>query len=125
MKYFKHGDQVMDTDINAIINAINAAEVQSQFSSYTFGCKDAFIAGTVFFGIHNHRWLIYRSTGEVRTLDFVAETETTPQVGNITVLPDCNDTFCLFDLHTVEWLKYGDVYEVEGSEFALEVEVDA
>lgn len=125
MKYFKHGDQVMDTDLNAIVDAINAAETQSQFASYVFGCKDAWIAGTVFFGIHNCRWLIYRSTGEVRTLDFRAEEEGIPQQGSMTVLPDCNDEFCLFDLHTVEWLHYGDVYEVEGSEFALEVDFDA
>lgn len=123
MKYFKHGDQIFDTDLNAMVAVINAAEAQANFSSYTFGCKDAFIAGTVFFGIHNCRWLVYRSTGEVRSLDYNGTVD--PEVGHRTELPDCNDEFCLFDLHTVEWLHYGDVYEVEGSEFALEVDLDA
>lgn len=123
MKYWKHGDQVLVADLNKIVDTINAAEIQTQMSGYVFGCLDAYVAGTVFFGIHTNRWLVYRSTGEIRTLDYNGAVE--PPVGNRTELPDCNELYCMFDLHTVEWLKYGDVYEVEGSEFALEVDVDA
>lgn len=123
MKYFKHGDRVTATDLNAMVDAINAVEVQTAgFNSYAFGSRDAVVAGTVFYGVHQRRWLVYRSTGEVRTFGY---NPATPEIGNTIVLPDCNEEFCMFDLHTVGWLKYGDLYEVEGSEYAMETDTNA
>ena len=116
MKYFKHGDTVTAAALNAIVDTINDVEAQSQLSSYVFGGRDAVAAGTIFYGIHQRRWLAYKSTGEIRD---------TANPLNIMELPDCNDAFCMFDLHTVPWLKYGDLYAVEGSEFALETDTDA
>lgn len=123
MKYFVHGDKVCDEDLNQIVDAINDAQTQFQMSSYVFGCLDAYVAGTVFQGLHTNRWLIYRSTGEIRSMDYIVGSE--PMIGHMTVLPDCDEMYCVFDLHTVEWLKYGDPYLMEGSEFALEVAIDA
>ena len=123
MKYFVHGDKVCDEDLNQIVDAINNAQTDFQMSSYVFGCLDAYVAGTIFQGIHTNRWFVYRSTGELRSMDYVVDSD--PMIGHMTVLPDCNDLYCIFDLHTVEWLKYGDVYLMEGSEFGLEVAIDA
>jgi len=128
MKYFKHGDRVTATDLNAIVTAINAVETQTTgFSSYSFGGRDAVVAGTIFYGVHQRRWLAYRSTGEVRSMDYVpgATEDDEPISGHRVELPDCNEEFCMFDLHTVGWLKYGHTYAVEGSEYALETDTNA
>jgi len=127
MRYFKQGETITHTDLNGMVNAINALDVAtSGFSSYSFGCRDAVWPGTEFYGIHQRRWLIYRSTGEVHSMDYVpGPDEDTPLSGHRVELPDCNEEFCMFDLHTVGWLKYGDWYTVEGSEFALETDTDA
>lgn len=119
MSYFSHGDTITTANLNALVNAINSIETQTGFNTYVLGGRDALIAGTVFHGVHTRRWLIYRSTGEIRDFDDPTNEE------KITVLPDCNAPFCVFDTHTIPWLKYGMMYEIEGTEFALETDVNA
>jgi len=127
MKYFKHGDSVTHTDLNTLVTAINNLETEQGLNSYAFGSKDAALAGVIFYGVHRRRWIVYRSTGEIRSLDYIINPsdEDNPLAGYRTELPDCNEEFCMFDTHTVGWLKYGDMYAVEGSEFALETDTDA
>jgi len=119
MKYFSHCDVVTAARLNEIVNAINAAETQTGFSSYIIGGRNAVIPGVQYFGHHRKRWLMYRSVGEIYDVNGTPDLETNTQ------LSDCDEDICVFDLHTVPWLKYGDIYVVEGSEFALESDTDA
>lgn len=82
-------------------------------SSVARGAVESAGSGSAFGLIHQHRWLLYNSTGELidprGVYDAVAlgDAEEAGQIGQL-------------DLDTVEWLAVGMFYRVTGCAFAFE-----
>lgn len=65
--------------------------------------------------LHKYQWLYFQSDGEIVDL---SETE------DPTSLSESDDALTFFDLDSVPWLSYGQVYRVVGCTWACEYEAN-
>lgn len=63
--------------------------------------------------IHSQQYLVYKSTG--RIVDITGT--------NDDISLDDGDTYNSYDLDTIDWLAYGDLYRVVGCSVCMEDEV--
>ena len=69
-------------------------------------------SGNEYYFFHQNRWLHYLSTGQIKSIDGTQQATLSP-VG---------DTFTAFDLQSLSWLAYGQMYKVVGCAMASEEE---
>lgn len=62
--------------------------------------------------LHRYRWLHYLGDGEISSMDGT----------NTNNLADTAGAVKVFDMTTVDWLAYGELYKVSGLTFACEVQ---
>jgi hypothetical protein len=115
-KRWSHGDTVAAADVQKYsdgLNAINAA-IPKEKISWGVGYSNMEDAQR-FYIVHRRRWLIYKSTGEIR---HPTDPVTYPAVS----LSDTGGV-CAVDVdQEVEWLVPGALYEVRGCSVAYEDE---
>lgn len=101
---------------------VTSAEMQKYSNSI---CAIAAIAGSAklqwaviagqseatFTVIHKARWLFFQSTGEIVDPSGVGESVSISEV---------DGTFTRYDLDTVDWLAYGQLYQVTGVSWCME-----
>lgn len=110
MKTFAHGDSVTAANLNAIDTTLDDAYARIGDVAYQALAPGADDDNNTFFFIHRYRYLYFKSTGEIASLDGT----------NTAGLSEKNDTFTALDLDGLNWLSYGQAYVVTGCEMACE-----
>ena len=111
-RQWAHGDgnaasyfNAYSTELTALRAAIGDAEivpcVPNQYGS-----------GNVYWFVHRNRWLHFKSTGQIKNAGATQQATLSP----------VNDTYTSFDLQSLSWLAYGDLYQVVGCQMASEEE---
>ena len=110
MKIWQHGDTLPAADLNALSAGLNTARGQSGDAPLNVATSGAYGPGAIFWLVHVHRYLHFKSTGKLNNAGGTQETS----------LSTGDETYGVLDLDGVDWLIYGGLYRVVGCEMACE-----
>ena len=99
-----HGDTTTEAKLDGYSTALNTIHGQLGDVVCQALTPAAEGSGARFFNVHLQRWLHFRGTGDLLSSDHVHS------IG----LSDVDNGWTALDLDGVEWLNYGEIYEVEG-----------
>ena len=107
---WSHGDTVSAADLNAYSTALTALHARILNTRIRMATPNQYGTGNIYRFVHRNRWLHFKSTGQIKNSDGSQQATLSP----------INDTYTSFDLQSVSWLAYGDLYQVVGCQMASE-----
>ena len=118
---FAHGEFPTAANLNTISVgqiSINERKPYALFAP----CTAKMTTGQATGFYHRHRWLHYKSSGQL--IDPVRYADPLELAGEEEVsLPNTSDDwFNVYDLDSVAWLSYGALYFVQGVDFVMELD---
>lgn len=99
-----HGDTTTEAKLDAYSTALDSLHGLIGDAAVCALTPVAEGSGARFYLIHLQRWLHFRGTGDLYSADRAHS------VG----LSDVDNSWTALDLDGIEWLNYGEIYEVEG-----------
>lgn len=113
-KQWNHGDIVTATELQKYsdgLNAINA--VLSTVGYRNYGTPfSTFDDNQIYYVVHSKRYLIYWSSGQIVDLSGVNE--------NVELPNDSEFEYNVYDLDSIDWLDYGELYQILGCSVVFE-----
>jgi len=107
-----HGDTVTAANLNAYSTELTTLHDAIGDAEIVPCMPDQYGSGNIYWFIHRNRWLHFKSTGQIKNAGATQEGTLSP----------INDTYTSFDLHSLSWLAYCDLYQVVGCAMASEEE---
>lgn len=105
-----HGDTVPAADLNTVGAELTALRNAVKDAEIVACVPDKYGTGNQYWFVHRYRWLHFKSTGQLKNAGATQQASLTP----------VNDTYTSMDLHSINWLAYGDFYQVVGCDMASE-----
>jgi len=111
-RQWTHGDVVTAAYLNAYSTELTALRASIKDAEIVPCMPDQYSSGNVYWFFHRHRWLHFKSTGQIKNAAGTQQATLSP----------VNDTYTSFDTHSLSWLAYGQLYQVVGCAMASEEE---
>ena len=106
---WEHGDYPLAADLNKIRDG--QLYFYERMPTYAVNsCVKELGSDASLTFTHRHRWLHYKSTGDITDAADASNTESLSNQSTVNV----------YDLDSIAWLTYGSVYYVDGVNFASE-----
>ena len=109
-RQWSHGDTVSAADLNAYSTALTALHARILSTSIRMATPNQYGSGNIYRFVHRNRWLHFKSTGQIKNAAGTQQATLSP----------INDTYTSFDLQSLNWLAYGQLYQVVGCDMASE-----
>jgi len=109
---WSHGDTNPASALNAYSTALTALRAAIKDAEIVPCVPDAYGSGNKFWFVHRNPWLHFLSTGQIKNADGSQQATLSP----------INDTYTSFNLQSLSWLAYGQLYQVVGCQMASEEE---
>ena len=111
-RQWSHGDTETAAYLNAYSTELNTLRAAIGDAEIVPCVPDAYGSGNIFWFVHRNRWLHFKSTGQIKNAGATQQATLSP----------VNDTYTSFDLQSLIWLAYGQLYQVVGCQMACEEE---
>ena len=109
-RQWSHGDTVSAANMNAYSTELTALHARILNTRIRMATPNQYGSGNIYRFVHRNRWLHFKSTGQIKNAAGTQQATLSP----------INDTYTSFDLQSVSWLAYGDLYQVVGCQMASE-----
>lgn len=109
-RQWAHGDTVSAANLNAYSTELTALHDRILNTRIRMATPNQYGSGNIYRFVHRNRWLHFKSTGQIKNAAGTQQATLSP----------INDTYTSFDLQSVSWLAYGDLYQVVGCQMASE-----
>ncbi len=109
-RQWSHGDTVTAAYLNAYSTELTALHDRIFNTRIRMATPNQYGSGNIYRFVHRNRWLHFKSTGQIKNAAGTQQATLSP----------INDTYTSFDLQSVSWLAYGDLYQVVGCQMASE-----
>ena len=111
-RQWAHGDGNTAAYFNAYSTELTALRAAIKDAEIVPCVPDQYGTGNIYWFVHRNRWLHFKSTGLIKNADASQQATLSP----------VNDTYTSFDLQSLSWLAYGQLYQVVGCQMACEEE---
>ena len=111
-RQWSHGDKVTAAYLNAYSTGLTTLRAAIKDAEIVPCVPDAYGSGNKFWFVHRNPWLHFLSTGQIKNADGSQQATLSP----------INDTYTSFNLQSLSWLAYGQLYQVVGCQMASEEE---
>ena len=109
-RQWSHGDTVSAANMNAYSTELTALHDRIGNTRIRMATPNQYGSGNIYRFVHRNRWLHFKSTGQIKNAAGTQQATLSP----------INDTYTSFDLQSLSWLAYGDLYQVVGCQMASE-----
>ena len=109
-RQWSHGDTVSAANMNAYSTELTALHARILNTRIRMATPNQYGSGNIYRFVHRNRWLHFKSTGQIKNAAGTQQATLSP----------INDTYTSFDLQSLSWLAYGDLYRVVGCQMASE-----
>ena len=111
-RQWSHGDKVTAAYLNAYSTGLTTLRNVIKDAEIVSCVPNQYGSGNIYWFVHRQRWLHFKSTGQIKNAAGTQQATLSP----------INDTYTSFDLQTLSWLAYGQLYQVVGCQMACEEE---
>ena len=111
-RQWSHGDKVTAAYLNAYSTGLTTLRAAIKDAEIVPCVPHKYGSGNIYRFVHRNRWLHFKSTGQIKNAAGTQQATLSP----------INDTYTSFDLQTLSWLAYGQLYQVVGCDMASEEE---
>ena len=118
---FGHGDFPLAANLNILSQDLLSINERKPYQLFA-PCTAKMTTGQQTGFYHRHRWLHYKSSGQI--IDPVRAADPLEIAGEEEIsLPNpSDDWFNVYDLDSVAWLSYGSLYYMQGVDFVMELD---